>query len=105
MIVVRDVFDVYHDRLSEAESLIRELQTVGTQIGLGPARVMVDRSDSYFQRRQEYHHLVVEREFPSTESFSEKIAAAMSDDQWMRAWTACKPIVYRARREIFEALS
>ena len=105
MIVVRDVFDVYPDRLAEAESLFRELQTIGVQIGLGPARVMLDRSDSYFDRPQEYGQFVVEREYSTTDSFSEKSTAAMADDRWQRAWTACKPVVRRARREILEAIS
>jgi hypothetical protein len=104
MIVVRDVFDVYPDRIAEAEALIRELQTAGVQVGLGPARVMVDRTDSYFDRPGEYGHLVVEREFATVDEFSTKSSSAMTDDRWHRAWTVCKPVVRRARREILEAI-
>ena len=104
VIVVRDVFDVYPDRIAEAEPLIRELQAIGVQIGLGPARVMIDRSASYFERPLEYGQFVVEREFPTSEFFSEKSRVAMADDRWHRAWTACKPVVRRMRREILEAI-
>jgi hypothetical protein len=48
---------------------------------------------------------VVEREFPTADEFSTKSSAAMTDDRWHRAWTACKPVVRRARREILEAIS
>ena len=105
MIVVRDVFEVAHGRVTEAESLIRELQVVGDDIGLGPGRVLLDRTDSYFERPQTDERLVVEREFANLEVFSEKSRAAMSDDRWQAAWRACKPVLQRARREILGTIS
>lgn len=104
MIVVRDVLDVYPDCIGEAEPIIRELEAIGAQVGLGPARVLVDRSDAYFERQQEDARFVIEREFSTAESFSEKSRAASADDRWQRAWTACKPVVRRARREILDAI-
>ena len=104
MIVVRDIFDVDRDKLREAEPLFRELQAAGTQVGLGPVRVMVDRTDAYFGRPQERGRIVVECEFSTTESFSEKSYAAMDDDRLRAAWKAVKPVVHQARREILDAI-
>jgi hypothetical protein len=104
MIVVRDVFDVHPDRITEAKLLIGGLQTTGAQIGLGPARVLLDLTDSYYERQQQESRIVVEREFADVDTFSAKTRAAMADSRWLAAWSACKPVVRQARREILHTI-
>jgi hypothetical protein len=104
MIVVRDVFEISEDRMSAAEPFIRELDAAGIRAGLGPARVMRDRTNTHFARASNESRLVVEREFSSLDAFSERTAAARENEHWMTAWVACKPFVRRAWREVLDTV-
>ena len=104
MIVVRDIFEISHDTLEAAEPVIRELGAAGFQAGLGPARVMRDRTNAYFARSDSESRLVIEREFPTIESFTERTSSARENEDWQAAWTACKPFVHRAWREVLDTV-
>ena len=105
MVVMRDVFEVSAARLSDAVPVIRHLEPAGVRAGLGPRRLMIDRSGEYFAREESTSRLVIEREYSSFANFSERMAAARGDAQWLAAWSACRPFVHRAWREVLDDMA
>jgi hypothetical protein len=103
MLIVRDIFEVYPDRLVEAQRLVENLQLVGPEVGVGNGRLLVDFTKEHFNWPREFGMFVVEWEFDTLDSFKERTAAAMRDDRWHRAWTALKPVVRSARREVLRS--
>ena len=104
MIVVRDVFRIRPGQGEHAESILRQLLEHETRAGVGPGRIMIDRTSTHFPHLADDERFIVEREFPTFAVFKEREHLANEDHEIRRTWTACKGVVHNVKREILETL-
>lgn len=103
MIVVRDVFEVYPERLGDAEVLLGKLSAAWQTVGAVESRSFHDRSGEHFPDGEGYPRLIVETALRGSAALEDTYTnGARSSAAFRGCWTDLHGVVRRAQREILQ---
>jgi hypothetical protein len=103
MIVVRDVFEVYPERLGDAEVLLGKLSAAWHTVGAVESRSFHDRSGEHFPGGEGYPRVIVETALRGNAALEATyMSGPKSSAAFRGCWTDLHGVVRRAQREILQ---
>ncbi|MGH9887104.1 MAG: hypothetical protein ACREBE_16380 [bacterium] len=103
MIVVRDIFEVYPERISDAEVLLGELSAAWPTVGAVQSRTFPDDSGESFPDGNGYPRFIVETELRSHAALRDTHSdGTKSSEAFRSCWTNLRGVVRRTQRSIVQ---
>jgi hypothetical protein len=97
MIIVRNTFQIFPERMKDAVALAKEGRTLVKRLGFPVPRLSVDVA-------AEFYTLVLETEFASLTDFDARLPQNFGNPEWQAWYARFTPLIKSGRREIFRVV-